>query len=91
MKTTYLKVDSRNRVSLTKITKNLSSLYRVRTQGDTIILEPVREVSEDERWLFDPANEGVLARLKESLQQEAFFDLGSFKKHAKTRKKQSKK
>ena len=89
--TTYLKLDSRNRVSLAKITKNLSTLYRAHTQGDTIILEPMKEISEDERWLFDPANKEILARLKESLEQEASFDLGSFKQHGKTRKKQNKK
>lgn len=89
--TTYLKLDSRNRVSLTKITKNLSSLYRAHTEGDMIILEPMKEISEDERWLFDPANKEILERLKESLQQEASFDLGSFKKYGKASKKQSKK
>lgn len=89
--TTYLKLDSRNRVSLTKITKNLSSLYRAHTQGDTIILEPIKEISEDERWLFDPANKEILARIKEGLEQEASFDLGSFKEYGKTSKKPSKK
>ena len=78
-------------MSLTKIAKNLSSLYRVRTEGDTIILEPMKEISEEERWLFDPANKEILEHLKESLQQEASFDLGSFKKYGKASKKQTKK
>jgi hypothetical protein len=83
MKTTYLKLDSRNRVSLTKITKNLAALYRVHTQGDKIILEPIKEIPEEERWLFDPENKKILEHLKESLKQEASFDLGSFKKYSK--------
>lgn len=50
-----------------------------------------KSISEDERWLLDPANKEVLARIKESLQQEASFDLGSLKQYAKTRKRKSKK
>ena len=50
----------------------------------------MKEISENERWLFDPANKEILERLKESLKQEASFDLGSFKKYDKAAKKQSK-
>ncbi len=47
----------------------------------------MKEISEEERWLFDPANKEILERLKESLKQEVSFDLGSFKKDSKINKK----
>jgi hypothetical protein len=81
MKQTYLKLDSRNRVALTKVTKNLSQLYRAYQQGDKIILEPIKEIPQEELWLLDPANKEILDRLKKALNQEADIDLGSFKKH----------
>jgi hypothetical protein len=83
MKPTYVKLDSRNRLSLTKITKNLSSLYRVYVQDDKIILEPIREIPDEERWLFDPANKEIVERLKRSLQQEGVNDWDTIKKHLK--------
>ena len=78
----YLKVDSRNRVSLTKLSKDLSTMYRARIDNNKIILEPIIEVSEKEAWLFLPENKEVLAKLKKSLQEKADIDLGSFKKYA---------
>ena len=79
----YLKVDSRNRISLTKLSKNLSSLYKARVQEDKIILEPVQEIPEEEAWLFLPENKELLARIKKSLKEDATIDLGSFKKYLK--------
>ena len=79
----YLKVDARNRVSLTKLSKNLSSMYKARIKENKIILEPVQEVPEDEAWLFLPENKKILARLKKSLKEDATIDLGSFKKYLK--------
>lgn len=83
MKNIYLKVDARNRISLTKLTKNVPALYRAYVQDGKIILDPVREMSEEETWLFKPENKELLAHLKESLKQEATIDLGSFKKYLK--------
>ncbi len=80
--TTYVKIDSRHRVSLKKIAKNLVPIYKAYTKGNTIILEPVQEIPEEEAWLFEPENKKVLERIKESLSQEATIDLGSFKKYA---------
>ncbi len=81
----YLKVDSRNRISLTKLSKHLSSLYKARIEQNKIILEPVQEIPEDEAWLFLPENKEILARIKKSLKQKATIDLGSFKKYAKNK------
>ena len=81
----YLKVDSRNRISLTKLSEDLPSLYKAHVQGNKIILEPVSEVPEDEAWLFLPKNKEILARIKKSLTEDAIIDLGSFKKHLKSK------
>ena len=79
----YLKVDSRNRISLTKLSKHVSSIYKARIQDNKIILEPVQEIPENEAWLFLPENKDILARIKKSLTEDATIDLGSFKKHLK--------
>jgi len=79
----YLKVDSRNRISLTKLSKHVSSIYKARNQENKIILEPVQEIPENEAWLFLPENKDILARIKKSLTEDATIDLGSFKKHLK--------
>jgi len=79
----YLTIDSRNRVSLTKLSKKLSHLYKAYIKEDTIVLEPVREIPKEDAWLFLPENKEKLAHLKKSLKQEATHDLGSFKKYLK--------
>jgi hypothetical protein len=76
----YLKVDSRNRVSLTKLSKHLSALYKARIEQNKIILEPVQEIPEKEAWLFLPENKEILARIKKSLKQEATIKWSSIKK-----------
>lgn len=81
----YLKVDSRNRISLTKLSQNLSPIYKARIEKNRIILEPVQEIPENEAWLFLPENKEILARIKKSLTEEAKIDLGSFKKYAKNK------
>lgn len=78
----YLKVDSRNRISLTKLSDHLSAIYKARIENNTIILEPA-QIPEDEAWLFLAENREILASLKKSLTQDAVIDLGSFKKHLK--------
>lgn len=86
MKQIYVKLDSRNRISLTKIGK-LSPVYRVYIEKNKIILEPIAEdkkaLSKEEEWLFRPENKKLLDYVKECLKQEANIDLGSFKKYLK--------
>jgi len=61
----FIKVDSRNRVCLTKLSKNTPELYRgYEIEDGTIILKPVREIPEEERWLFEPENRGILEEVK---------------------------
>lgn len=43
MKTVYLRSDSRNRVTLTKVIQEKTLLYRATVLKDKIILEPVKE------------------------------------------------
>lgn len=78
----YLKVDSRNRISLTKLSNHLSAIYKARIENNTIILEPA-EIPADEAWLFLPENREILQQLKKSLTEEVTIDLGSFKKYLK--------
>lgn len=51
MKQIYLKIDECNRIALTKATKNPYKIYKVRLEGETIILEPVIEASQEQYWL----------------------------------------
>jgi len=69
--TMYVKVDSRNRITIPKkLTHRMSQLYKVYEKDGKIILEPVHEVSKDEQWLLDPKNKAILARLKEESLKE---------------------
>ncbi len=81
----YLKVDSRNRISLTKVSNDLSKLYKARLDKNKIILEPVSEVPENEAWLFLPENKEILAQIKKSLTQKATIDFDTFKKTLKNK------
>ena len=68
----YVKLDSRNRVTLPKsVTKELAHLYKVYEKGGNIILEPIMEVPQEERWLFDPINKNLVQELKKALKQKA--------------------
>ncbi len=78
MKELIVKLDTKNRVTLTKVAKNLSTLYRAYSRGDKIILEPIKEVPKGEQWLFDPKNKHILERVKKSIQGGGKHDLGSF-------------
>ncbi len=79
----HVKLDSRNRVTLMRVSKKLSAIYKLYMREDTIVLEPVVEIPADETWLFAPENKGLLARIKKGLKEGGTIDLGSFKKHAK--------
>ncbi len=76
----YLKVDARNRVSLTKVSKHLSSMYKARLEKNKIILEPIQEIPEEEAWLFLPENKEILASIKRGLKQKAHTKWSSIKK-----------
>ncbi len=79
----YVKVDSRNRVTIPKGIihgKGLPHLYKIYEKNGKIILEPVQEISAEERWLFDPKNKAIVEKLKKALKQKANknIDLSSF-------------
>lgn len=71
MKQIYIKVDERNRITLTKATKNPHKIYKVHMKGETIILEPVIETPKEQHWLLKPENKHLLEKVEESLKQEA--------------------
>ncbi len=74
-----MKLDSRNRIALTKVSSNLASVYRVFVENDRIILEPIREIPKEEQWLFAPENKEKLEMLKRGLSQEGAIDWESIK------------
>lgn len=79
MKQIYVKVDERNRIALTKATKNPHKIYKVRAEGETIILEPVIETPKEQHWLLRPENKHLLEKVEESLKQEANIDWDDIK------------
>jgi hypothetical protein len=87
MKKTYVKLDSRNRISLAKVVKLLpiqsSTAFCAYVQGGKIILEPFVEIPEDEAWLFKPENKHLLDQVKEGLKQKGVIKRGSFSKYLK--------
>jgi len=84
MKKDFVKVDSRNRITIPKkLAQKLAHLYKIYEKNGNIILEPVQEIPEEEKWLFDPQNKAIVDELKIALKQKANIDLGSFKKYLK--------
>lgn len=88
MKKTYVKLDSRNRISLTKVTKALplastATSFYAYVEGNRIILEPYTEIPADEAWLFAPENKQILEQVKEGLKQKGTIKRGSFSKYLK--------
>lgn len=55
---------------MTKITKNPASLYKVYKEGEKIILEPVIEIHDEEKWLLDPKNKDLVKELKRRMLEE---------------------
>jgi hypothetical protein len=90
MRQIYLRTDSRNRVSLTKVHKELAPLYRANFTNGKIILEPIYDVPNQEAWLFDPRNREIVKRLLESLQQEATIPFDANKKEMQIEKPRAK-
>ncbi len=77
----YVKIDSRNRVTIPKqLAPDVSHLYKIYEKSGKIILEPVQEIPKEEQWLFDPKNKAIVDELKEALKQKAnrSIDLSSF-------------
>ena len=77
-----VKVDSRNRITIPKnMSSGLQQVYKIYQKKDgNIILEPIQQIPEREKWLLDPKNKDILNRLKKSLEQEATIDFDEFKK-----------
>ena len=77
-----LTLDSKNRISLTKLLPpgNIRSV-RAYTDGLRIVLEPMMEVPVEEAWLFQ--NRDSLKKVLTGLSQRGSVRHGSFAKHAK--------
>jgi hypothetical protein len=82
METIKLTVDSRKRISLTKLLpgKKVSSV-RAYKENDRIILEPMVEIPAREIWLYE--NKTALKKIKAGLSQKGTIKRGSFAKYAK--------
>ena len=82
METIKLTVDSRKRISLTKLlpTGKISSVTAYKEE-DRIILEPMVEIPAREVWLFK--NKAALEKVNKGLSQEGRIKRGSFAKYAK--------
>ena len=82
METIKLTVDSRKRISLTKLlpTEKIS-LVKAYRENDRIILEPMVEIPAREVWLYE--NKAALEKVKKGLSQKGAIKRGSFAKYAK--------
>jgi bifunctional DNA-binding transcriptional regulator/antitoxin component of YhaV-PrlF toxin-antitoxin module len=73
---TYVKIDSRNRITIPKaMASELSDLYKIYEKGGKIILEPIKEVPKEEQWLLDPKNKAIVQELKKALKQKAHISI----------------
>ena len=77
-----LNIDSKNRISMTKLLPpgNIRSV-RAYTEGHRIILEPMMEVPVEESWLFE--NRDSFKKVLTGLSQKGSVKRGSFAKYAK--------
>ena len=77
-----LTVDSKKRISLTKLLPpgNIRSV-RAYTDGLRIVLEPMMEVPVEEAWLFESRDS--LKKVLTGLSQKGSVKRGSFAKYAK--------
>lgn len=71
MKKVRVRVDSRNRICLTKVSSQITSQFFAYEEQGKIILEPLFEVSSEEAWLFSPQNKACLEQLKKDLIKKA--------------------
>ena len=77
-----LTVDSKKRISLTKLLPpgNIRSVQAY-TEGHRIVIEPMMEVPVEEAWLFE--NKDALRKVLTGLSQKGSIKRGSFARHAK--------
>jgi len=77
-----LNIDSKKRVSLTKLLPpgNIRSVQAY-TEGHRIVLEPMMEVPVEEAWLFE--NRDSLKKVLTGLSQKGSVKRGSFAKYGK--------
>jgi len=81
MRTVNLSVDSRKRISLSKLLPDLPvSSVRAYVDGDKIVLEPMVEVPAREAWLYQ--NEKALNKVKTGLSEKGTIKRGSFIEYA---------
>ena len=82
METIKLTVDSKKRISLTKLLPagKISSVMAYK-EDDKIILEPMVEIPAREIWLYE--NKAALEKVKRGLSQKGTIKRGSFAKYAK--------
>jgi hypothetical protein len=67
----YVKIDSRNRITIPKgMISGVAHIYKIYEKDGNIILEPVMEVPQEEQWLFDPQNKELIQELKKALKQK---------------------
>jgi len=77
MKTISLSLDSKNRISLTKLLDGAAiSSVKAYRKADKIILEPMEEVPARQLWLFQ--NKKALTSVQKGLSEKATEDVGSF-------------
>ena len=82
METIKLTIDSRKRISLTKLLPagKISSVKAYKEE-DRIILEPMVEIPAREVWLYE--NKAALEKVKKGLLQKGTTKRGSFAKYSK--------
>lgn len=69
MKETILRPDSKGRLNLGELAKNVSS-YRVRKEENgNLVLIPFAEIPFSEKWIFE--NPEILEKIKSKLTQES--------------------
>jgi hypothetical protein len=77
-----LSLDSKNRISLTKLLKfkAVSSVIASVLENGDILLKPMALIPARELWLYE--NKEALESVKRGLSQEGTIDRGSFAKYA---------
>ena len=82
MEAISLTVDSKNRISLTKLLPDAKvSSVKAYREDDRIILEPMVEIPAREIWLYQ--NKTALKKVRKGLSQKGTVRRGSFADHAK--------
>jgi hypothetical protein len=77
-----LTLDSKNRISLSKLLKfkGVSSVKALILENGDILLKPMASIPAREFWVYE--NKEVLESLKKGLSQEGTIDRGSFAQYA---------